>query len=131
LAGESDNLTQSIAEYKSRTEEKLAEIKSVTEEIVKKPPLRKDDPVESDQGGEESYLLGLKVEGQRIAFLIDTSASMTDEKLVDIIGRKIGSDTEKKRGPKWQRTIRIVKWLANRIPRSSNARFVGFNEKAF
>ena len=131
LAGESDNLTESIADFKSRTDEKIAEIKTVTEEIVKKPPLQKNDPVENDQGGEEEYLLGLKVEGQRIAFLIDTSASMTDEKLLDIIGRKIGSDVDKKRGPKWQRTIRIVKWLANRIPKSSRARFIGFNETAF
>lgn len=131
LAGQSENLTESINEFKSRTEEKIAEIKTVTEEIVKKPPLQKDDPVESDQGGEETYLLGLTVEGARIAFLIDASASMTDETLVDIISRKVGGDADKKRGPKWQRTIRIVKWLANRIPKSSKARFIGFNEKAF
>ncbi|MCC3305197.1 vWA domain-containing protein [Sneathiella sp. HT1-7] len=131
LAGKKDALTEAINNSTSRMEEKVAEIKSVTESIVKKPPLQKADPVQSDQGGEEEYLLGLKVEGKRIAFLIDTSASMTDEKLVDIIGRKVASDAEKKQGPKWRRTIRTVKWLANRIPKKSQAKFVGFNEKVF
>ena len=131
LGGEKDALTEAINQTTSRTEEKVAEVKRVTESIVKKPPLRKDDPVQSDQGGEEEYLLGLKVEGRRIAFLIDTSASMTDEKLVDIISRKVTSDAEKRQGPKWQRTIRTVKWLANRIPKNSEAKFLGFNEKVF
>ncbi|MZR32361.1 vWA domain-containing protein [Sneathiella litorea] len=131
LSGKRDALTEAISDATSRMDEKVAEIKSVTESIVKKPPLQKADPVQSDLGGEEKYLLGLKVEGTRIAFLIDTSASMTDEKLVDIISRKVASDAEKKQGAKWRRTQRVVKWLANRIPKTSKAKFVGFNEKVF
>ena len=50
------------------------------------------------QGGEEDYLLGLKVEGRRIAILIDRSASMTDERLIDIIRRKVRTDAEKRAG---------------------------------
>lgn len=131
LSGKNNELAAAISQSTSRTAEKVAEVKTLKESIVKKPPLQKADPVQSDQGGEENYLLGLKVEGARIAFLIDTSASMTDEKLLDIISRKVGSNAEKKQGPKWRRTQRIVKWLASRIPKNSKAKFVGFNEKAF
>ena len=69
-----------------------------------------EDVIETpDQSGEEDYLIGLKVEGQRIAILVDSSASMTDEKLIDIIRRKNSSAEEKKKGPKWRRTIRTLR----------------------
>ena len=49
--------------------------------IAQKPDLMESDLVEEDLGGEETYLMGLKVEGHRIAVLLDSSASMTDEKI--------------------------------------------------
>ena len=131
LAGETRALEEEVAATEETTREKIAELDSLKERILKSPPAQKADVVQSDQGGEEEYLLGLKVEGRRIAFLIDTSASMTDENLIDIIKRKSGSDQDKMNGPKWKRTQRIVKWLANRIPKASEAVFIGFNETAF
>ena len=91
---------------------------------------RATDVVEDVQGGEENYLLGLEVEGRRIAILIDRSASMTDERLIDIIRRKIRNDTEKRAGPKWQRTIRTVRWLLHRLPVGSEVAVVAFNDEA-
>ena len=41
---------------------------------------------------EQSYLTGLKIEGDSIIILLDTSASMSDEKLINIIQRKISSN---------------------------------------
>ena len=131
LAGETLALEQEIAATEETTREKVTQLDSLKESILKKPLAQKADVVQSDKGGEEEYLLGLRVEGRRIAFLIDTSASMTDENLIDIIKRKSGSDQEKINGPKWKRTQRIVKWLANRIPKNSKAIFIGFNETAF
>lgn len=131
LAGEKLALEQEVAAAVETTGEKIAKINSLKERILKKPPAQKADVVQSDERGEEDYLLGLKVEGRRIAFLIDTSASMTDENLIDIIKRKSGSEQDKKNGPKWKRTQRIVKWLANRVPKNSKAIFIGFNETAF
>ena len=71
------------------------------------------------KSAEEDYLIGLKVEGKRIAILLDRSASMTDAKLVDIITRKLGSNARKKQGPKWHRTIRVARWLLARLPDDS------------
>ncbi|MBE7638667.1 VWA domain-containing protein [Sneathiella sp. P13V-1] len=129
LLQNNQELAKELQDISQTNDDIKKEVDEVKERIINKPPLKKDDVVQSDEGGEEEYLMGLKVEGRRIAFLIDTSASMTDERLVDIIGRKTGSDTEKQKGPKWQRTKRIVKWLANRIPKGSEAYFLGFSEK--
>lgn len=90
-----------------------------------------EDVIETpDQSGEENYLIGLKVEGQRIAILMDSSASMTDEKLIDIIRRKNLSDGEKRKGPKWRRTIRTLRWLLARLPKASMVTVVAYDETA-
>lgn len=111
------------------TSSKQAQLEHLKESIEKTPVAKKQDTVQDDKGGEENYLLGLKVEGKRIAFLVDMSASMTDEKLIHIIRRKSGLDTGKKQGPKWQRTKRVTRWLSNRIPAQSQAIVIGFNNE--
>lgn len=90
------------------------------EDVIKTP----------DAAGEENYLIGLRVKGARVGILVDTSASMTDERLIDIIRRKNSSDADRKNGPKWRRTIRTVRWLLARLPRSSQVSVVAYDEKA-
>lgn len=91
---------------------------------------KKDDLVASKQLNEQHYLLGLKVEGKKIAILVDTSASMTDETLIEIIKTKNGSSKGKQRAKKWLRTKRVVKWLLARLPKNSDVIAVAFSEKA-
>ncbi len=79
---------------------------------------------------EENYLMGLKVEGPRIAILVDASASMTDEKLIDIIKTKSGSKAGKLQASKWLRTKRVIEWLLARLPIDSEVMAVAFNEQA-
>lgn len=93
-------------------------------------PHRTDDVIEDVRGGEEEYLLGLRVEGRRIAILIDRSASMTDERLIDIIRRKVRTDAEKRDGPKWRRAVRTARWLLHRLPAGSEVAVVAFNDEA-
>lgn len=116
-------IRREIREVRTKNEALAAEIEAL-------PPLQADDPVEDSRLGEEEYLLGLKVEGRRIAILVDRSASMTDEKLIDIIKRKIRSDSEKQKGPKWQRTVRTLRWLIQRVPAASEFAVITFNDKA-
>jgi len=119
--------TLKISDMISRKQMALSSIKNT---IKNAPVAKTNDVVANDEGGEENYLIGLKVEGRRILFLIDSSASMTDEKLIDIIRRKNTPDAEKKRGPKWQRTKRIVRWLLARAPKSSQVAVVTYNRTA-
>lgn len=99
-------------------------------EVESIDPDRAGDVVEDVQNGEEEYLLGLEVEGRRIAILIDRSASMTDERLIDVITRKVRPDAEKKRGPKWRRTLRTARWLLHRLPAGSEVAVIAFNDRA-
>ena len=107
--------------------EKLAGVEKALAEIQ---PAKPDDAVVLEGVGEESYLLGLKVEGRSIGILLDNSASMSDEKLLDIIRSKINSDEEKRAAEKWQRTRRVVRWLLARVPQSAKLSMVSFNESA-
>ena len=103
---------------------------SLEVQVAAQQPKQTVDVVEDVQRSEEDYLIGLKVEGRNIVLLIDSSASMTDDKLADIIPRKFRSDREKKNGPKWQRTVRTARWLLNRLPDNSEVAVVAFSESA-
>ncbi|MGQ8364516.1 vWA domain-containing protein [Glaciecola sp. 1036] len=89
-----------------------------------------NDPIATPDSKEETYLVGLKVEGQRVGILVDSSASMTAESLIEIIRRKIGSDVEKQAGAKWQRTLRTVRWILARLPQNAQFSLVSFNSSA-
>ncbi|ODS25006.1 hypothetical protein AB835_00425 [Candidatus Endobugula sertula] len=110
--------------------DKKAMLSDVERSVASVAPRQVDDNVTLQGAGEENYLLGLKVEGKYIGILIDTSASMTDEKLRDIIRRKISSDAERKSAPKWRRAKRVVKWLLARVPPPSKVTVVSFNDSA-
>ena len=107
--------------------DQLAALKN---DIKNTPKAKKADLIEDGRGGEENYLMGLKVEGPRIAILLDSSASMTDEKLIDIIRRKNSNDKDKQSGPKWIRTKKVVKWLLGRVPKGSRATLISYNDNA-
>ena len=94
-------------------------------EIPEKP-----DVVETQPTGSENYIVGLRVEGARIGVLVDSSASMTEEVLIDVIRRKNMADADKKAGPKWVRTKRVVNWFLARVPARSDIRVIAFNDQA-
>ncbi|MFT7387592.1 MAG: hypothetical protein ACI8VC_000833 [Candidatus Endobugula sp.] len=124
------NLAQQQDAAQRTVNDKKAILADVEKSVAAAAPLQTNDNVSVQGVGEENYLLGLKVEGKYIGILMDTSASMTDAKLIDIIRRKIGSDAQKKSGPKWRRTQRVVKWLLARVPKASYVSVVSFNDTA-
>jgi len=105
----------------------LSSIKNINKPA---PAAHNSDVVQNERGNEENYIMGLRVEGRRILFLIDSSASMTDERLIDIIRRKNSADSSKKKGPKWLRSKRIVRWLLARAPTDSRVAVVAYGSKA-
>jgi hypothetical protein len=123
-----DRLEQTLKQKDLSLSKKKEQFAALKKDIKNRPITKKEDVIEDNRGGEESYLMGLKVEGQRIMILVDASASMTDEKLIDIIRRKNGASTVKKAGPKWQRTRKTVRWLLARMPKTSQVVVIVFNE---
>jgi von Willebrand factor type A domain len=79
--------------------------------------------------GDRQYLTGLKVGGDRILFVVDASASMLDDTIVNIIRRRNLPDTEKLRSAKWRQAVDTVDWLTTQIPRTSSFQIYTFSDK--
>lgn len=77
--------------------------------------------------GERQYLTGLKLGGARILILLDTSASMLDSSIVNVIRRRNMPNTIKQQAPKWQRAIKAVEWLIAKFPLDSQFQLYGFD----
>lgn len=125
---------QSILSQKSSdvvaTAKEIETLKSDIKDIKVIKVIKKADLIETEQVNEENYLLGLKIKGQKIALLVDSSASMTNEKLIDIIKTKSSSNKDKQRAKKWIRTKKVVEWMLARLPQNSDVIVVAFSEKA-
>lgn len=80
--------------------------------------------------GDRQYLTGLKVGGDRILFLVDTSASMLGEHIVDIVVRRNLPDAQKVQAAKWRQAVATVDWLTTQVPKGSRFQIYTFNETA-
>lgn len=77
--------------------------------------------------GDRAYVSGLKMSGKRLLILVDSSASMLDETIVNILRRRNMSEDRKRRSAKWQHTIKIVEWLSAKFPLDSQFQIYHFN----
>ena len=69
--------------------------------------------------GDRQYLTGLRVGGERILILVDVSASMLDETVVNVLRMRNMSEARKLLSDKWRRTLSTVDWLAAQLPLES------------
>lgn len=77
--------------------------------------------------GDRQYLTGLKVGGRNILIALDTSASMLDDTIVNVIRRRNMDDARKRAAPKWQRAVRTVEWLSAQLPLDASFQIYGFD----
>ena len=129
------SIQKRIADYKNLLSNKDSNINLIKENLAQLKKDIKDTKVEKkkdiikiENKGEENYILGLKVEGRKIIILLDSSASMTNEKLIDIIKIKNGSKLEKLKAKKWLRAKKTVSWLLARLPKNSEVIVVAYND---
>lgn len=127
---QNETLEKKIKDIDKTSEEINIEVSQLKEKISKMPQQIIEDPISNDELFEENYIEGLTIVGKKICILLDSSSSMTDEKLLEIIKRKNLSDEEKKKGPKWKRSLDIVKWILARAPKESNIAVIRFSETA-
>jgi len=80
--------------------------------------------------GNREYLTGLKLGGRRILVLVDASASMLDDTIVNIIRRRNMDDAAKRRSWKWQQGISTVDWISARFPPNAKFQIYTFNTYA-
>lgn len=82
-----------------------------------------------DQEGQGSrqYLTGLKLDGKRTLILVDRSASMLDDTIVNIIRRRNMSEMDKLRAVKWRQVVASVDWLTAQIRPGTDFQIYMFN----
>ncbi|MEX2479974.1 MAG: vWA domain-containing protein [Gammaproteobacteria bacterium] len=80
--------------------------------------------------GNREYLTGIQLGGQRILILLDTSASMLDESIVNVIRRRNMSDDAKRRSTKWRQALATVDWITARFPAASRYQIYTFDTAA-
>ncbi|MGI9311266.1 MAG: VWA domain-containing protein [bacterium] len=116
-AKELTDLTAEIAALEAR----LAQAKTQASAQSSDSP-RADRP-------KQDHLIGLRVKGARILILLDSSASMADERLVDIIKIKSSGVAVKQAAPKWRRARAVADWIIERVPDDSRYMLMHYNAK--
>jgi len=80
--------------------------------------------------GDRQYLTDLKMGGDRIFMLVDASASMLADTIVQIIRRRHLKDVDKLKSEKWQQAVATVDWLVTHLPLTSRFQVYTFNESS-
>lgn len=112
--------------------EKLrAQVKALEQETAELKESSQGEDLRTFIGdGDRQYLTGLKLGGRRILILLDSSASMLAEDIVNVIRRRNMDDNTRRNAPKWQRATRTVEWLLARFPPQSQFQIVAFDTRA-
>jgi hypothetical protein len=81
--------------------------------------------------GNRQYLTGLMLGGERVMILVDGSASMLADTVVNAVRRRNMEPEKRVESPKWQWTVRTVEWLLAQLPPSSRFQIYIFNTASF
>jgi|MDTG01.3.fsa_nt_gb hypothetical protein len=76
----------------------------------------------------KEYISGCNVKGQKIIFLIDTSKSMLDKEVINILQLGVKPLSEQNKSKKWIQTKNTLRWLINNTPNESEILISSFNE---
>ena len=118
-----------------RVEKLQADIKELEEEVARLMQIAEEQETDGakisefdDEGqGSRQYLTGLKLDGARTLILVDRSASMLDDKIINIIRRRNMSDRDKLRSVKWRQVVASVDWLTAQIRPGTKFQIYMFN----
>lgn len=128
---EADSLARESHLNRLKTDLKSLEEESKRLEGGARQQAREGDRLRAFPGeGDRQYLTGLKVGGQRILILLDTSASMLAERIVDIVRLRNLPAQEQRRAAKWRRALATVDWISTQIPAGASFQIYGFGERA-
>lgn len=128
LESDSSRKNKSIEELKIELKELEEETKDLRGSVGGRESVGR--AVRSFAGeGDRQYLTGMRIGGENILILLDASASMLDEKIVNVIRMRNMSRERQLASTKWQRAIRTVEWIAANIPGKSYYQLYTFNTR--
>jgi hypothetical protein len=115
--------------------EKLkAEVLSLEEEVKTLRESAEEEAGKSARSfvgdGNRQYLTGLNLGGRHIAILLDVSASMLADRLINVIRLRNMDESLQQRAEKWVRTLNTVDWLTAQLPVASEYQVITFNTQA-
>jgi len=129
-----ENITLAKREHVNRLKVDIKTLEEDAKRLAAAAPPSDETPGDRTRvhigDGDRQYLTGLKVGGDRILFLVDASASMLDDTIVNIVRRRNQSDEKKMEAEKWQQALAAVDWLTTQIPRESSYQIYVFNDSA-
>ena len=106
-------------------------VKQLEEETAQIEDIEFGDKVREFVGdGNRQYLTGLILGGERVLILIDGSASMLADTVVNALRRRNMDDVQKQKSAKWQWSLRTLEWLLAQLPPSSRFQVYVFNNQA-
>jgi hypothetical protein len=128
LADQKAHLQEEEIKTMQQRKELLESIKKIREE---KNTIKLSGPnlIGFDGEGQRQYLTGLKLGGERTLILLDISASMLDETVVNIVRQKLMSETARRRAPKWTRVISSLHWIIANLRPDKRYQVFCFNTK--
>jgi hypothetical protein len=118
----------------SDPEERIAMLRRQVEELERETADMEEvefgDKVRQFLGdGNRQYLTGLVLGGERVMILVDGSASMLADTVVNAVRRRNMEPERRVESPKWQWTVRTVEWLLAQLPPSSRFQVYIFNSQ--
>ncbi|HSG97192.1 MAG TPA: hypothetical protein VLA11_04310 [Woeseiaceae bacterium] len=133
LQAELDKYDKDTLAKIERVEKLQSDIKSLEEEVrrllaIKAQQDESGEQIRAFRGeGDRQYLTGLRLGGERTLILVDRSASMLSDKLVNIIRRRNLPETEQLRSRKWRQVIATVNWLTTQFQADDQYQIYMFN----
>jgi hypothetical protein len=118
---------------RERIEKLKADVKALEESTRRLEASAKIEAPRAERAGagraraDRRYITGLTLKGRRILVLLDRSASMLDDDLVNIIRLRNTSEASRRAALKWRRTVDIASWIAGQMPQGAQYQFYGFN----
>jgi len=136
LQAELDKYDQDTLAKIERVEKLQSDIKSLEEEVKRLLAIKREQDAAGEQirefkgDGDRQYLTGLRLGGERTLILVDRSASMLSDTLVNIIRRRNLPESEQLRSRKWRQVIATVGWLTSQFQQDDLYQIYMFNNVA-
>jgi Mg-chelatase subunit ChlD len=90
--------------------------------------LREAAPPETQPAPQDlEQLVTLRVDGRRVLVLVDASASMLDETLVNVIRMRNMPPERRIQSAKWKQAVNIVEWVTARLPEATQFQIYAFD----
>jgi len=108
-----------------RVEKLQSDIKSLEEEVKRLLALKVEKDAAGEQirefkgDGDRQYLTGLKLGGKHTLILVDRSASMLSDRLINILRTRNLPEEQQLRARKWRQVVATVDWLTSQFAAES------------